>query len=319
MRHILGHKRWAVAGVVVLFCLLSYAYLFGSPTAFPTGEIFVVKKGDPAPVIAQKLAAARLIRHESLFPYVLRLFGSATTVQAGAYNFSKPQSSLLIAWRLGHGDYGIPPARITIFEGLTVREIADRVADALPEISAEEVRVAGKEYEGYLFPDTYIFPPGADADSVVQAMRTTFDAKIAPYAAEIRASGRRLSDIVIMASLLEREARTLETKRVISGILWRRLLIDMPLQVDAVFGYIFARPTYSPSYEDLKVDSPYNTYLYRGLPPGPICNPGLESIEAALHPTKTPYLYYLTDRDGVMRYAATYAGHQANQAKYLSR
>ena len=91
----------------------------------------------------------------------------------------------------------------------------------------------------------------------------------------------------------------------------------MPLQVDAVFGYINRRDTYSPTFDDLKIDSPYNTYLYKGLPPGPIANPGLDSLDAALHPTKTDYLYYLTGTDGQMHYATTYAGHQANQRKYL--
>jgi UPF0755 protein len=91
----------------------------------------------------------------------------------------------------------------------------------------------------------------------------------------------------------------------------------MPLQVDAVFGYINNRDTYSPSYADLKIDSPYNTYTHTGLPPGPICNPGLVSILAALHPTVTKYLYYLTDRNGVMHYATTFAEHQTNQEKYL--
>jgi UPF0755 protein len=91
----------------------------------------------------------------------------------------------------------------------------------------------------------------------------------------------------------------------------------MPLQVDAVFGYIYNRDTYSPSFTDLKVVSPYNTYTHKGLPPGPINNPGLDSLDAALHPTKTDYLYYLTDANGVMHYATTYAGHQANQRKYL--
>ena len=109
----------------------------------------------------------------------------------------------------------------------------------------------------------------------------------------------------------------LESKRVVAGILKNRLKLDMPLQVDAVFGYIFGRGTYSPSYADLAVDSPYNTYTHKGLPPGPISNPGLDSLEAAANPAKTDYLYYLTGKDGLMHYATTHAGHQANRKKYL--
>ncbi|MBI4133443.1 endolytic transglycosylase MltG, partial [Candidatus Uhrbacteria bacterium] len=124
---------------------------------------------------------------------------------------------------------------------------------------------------------------------------------------------------LILASYLEREVPEFEDRRIVAGILLRRMQLGMPLQVDAVFGYIFGRDTYPPSLEDLKVDSPYNTYTHTGLPPGPINNPGLESIEAVLNPTKTDYLYYLTDTDGFMHYATTYAGHQTNQRKYLQR
>jgi UPF0755 protein len=148
-------------------------------------------------------------------------------------------------------------------------------------------------------------------------MRDNFDAKLAPLVADVRASGRRLSDTVILASLVEKEARTSVNRRIVAGILLNRLRLGMPLQVDAVFGYIYGRDTYSPSFADLKVDSPYNTYMHPGLPPGPINNPGLDALLAVLHPTETAYLYYLTDRDGVMHYAKTYATHQANQAKYL--
>ena len=135
--------------------------------------------------------------------------------------------------------------------------------------------------------------------------------------ADIAASGHSFSDIIIMASLIEREARRSEDRRMVAGVLWNRIKKGMPLQVDAVFGYIYGRTTYSPSFDDLKIDSPYNTYKYAGLPAGPICNPGLDAIEAALHPAETKYLYYLTGRDGLMRYATTYALHKANIAKYL--
>ncbi|MEK7515582.1 MAG: endolytic transglycosylase MltG, partial [Patescibacteria group bacterium] len=157
----------------------------------------------------------------------------------------------------------------------------------------------------------------AIAESVVEAMRANFDVKITQLSAGIKASGRSIRDIVIMASLVEKEARTDANRRIVAGILWNRLKLGIPLQVDAVFGYIFNRDTYSPSFEDLKVDSPYNTYIHTGLPPGPISNPGLESLQAAISPAKTNYLYYLTGSDNLMHYATTYAEHVANQTKYL--
>jgi UPF0755 protein len=122
-----------------------------------------------------------------------------------------------------------------------------------------------------------------------------------------------------MASLVEEEARTLETRRTIAGILWKRLKLGMPLQVDAVFPYIIGKNTYELSIGDLALDSPYNTYKYAGLPPAPITNPGLDAMLAAVTPTDSPYLYYLSDRNGKMHYARTHDGHLANKAAYLGR
>lgn len=295
-----------------------YAWLFAPPHAFPSGKVVVVSRGEDVPTIAAHLSEAHIVAHPRVLSLLLRLLGTATKVQAGAYSFTVPQSALTVAYRLSAGTYGISPARVTLLEGMTVQEYAGRVAAALPEITAEEVIAAGKSYEGYLYPDTYIFPPGADAETVVTAARTAFSAHLNPLLPDIAASGHTLSDVVIMASLIEREARTSESRRMVAGILWNRIKANMPLQVDAVFGYIFNRSTYSPSYADLKVASPYNTYIHTGLPPGPISNPGLDAIDAAIHPTPSLYLYYLTGRDGQMHYAKTYAEHQANQRKYLS-
>lgn len=291
--------------------------MLAPPSDFPSGKVIVIKRGEGVADIAQVLAGEHLVAHPTVLHLILRSVGAENTVQAGAYRFSMPENVLRIAYRLSTGNYDIPVARITFIEGETVREYADRVAAALPGITAAEFRAAAKPYEGYLFPDTYTFPPGIDTDSVIVTMREHFTKKTAPLMNDIAASGHTLSDIVILASLVEREARTIESRRMIAGILWHRLALGMPLQVDAVFGYIFDRPTYSPSFADLKIDSPYNTYVHKGLPPGPIANPGLESIEAAVYPAQTAYLYYLTGRDGQMHYASTYSQHQANQRKYL--
>jgi UPF0755 protein len=148
-------------------------------------------------------------------------------------------------------------------------------------------------------------------------MQQEFNTKVEPLGPDIAASGHTLQEIIVMASIIEREARRDEDRKMVSGILWNRIGKDMPLQVDAVFGYIYSRQTYSPSFHDLAVDSPYNTYHNAGLPPGPICNPSLSSIEAALHPTPSKYLYYITGRDGLMHYATTYKQHSANVSVYL--
>ena len=276
-------------------------------------------RGASVPEVARQLANARIIAHPRLLRALLSMSGQSTRVQAGMYLFDAPESLFAVARRLVTGAYGLPPIRITFPEGETARDMAARVSAAFPGIPAPDFLSAAEPHEGYLFPDTYLFLPSSGAESIIKAMRANFDTKTAPLKDVIQTSGRSLSETVILASLVEKEARSSAVRHMVAGILSNRLKLGMPLQVDAVFGYIFKRDTYSPSPEDLKIDSPYNTYLHTGLPPGPINNPGLDSIDAALHPTKTDYLYYLTGTDNLMHYATTYAGHQANQQKYLQR
>lgn len=310
-------RSWAVAFALAVLIVAGYRIAFAPPANFPTNSIVSVARGASAPEVAAELATAHIIKHPQLLRIVLRLSGGSDRVRAGAYLFKAPENMFTVAYRLLAGEYGIPPVRITFPEGETVREVGDRIHEAFPEISSTDFFAAGRPYEGYLFPDTYLFLAWSDTATIVKTMRANFDTKTAPLAADIAASGHSFSDIIVMASLVEREARSVENKRIVAGILWKRIELGMPLQVDAVFGYIFGRDTYSPSLADLKVNSPYNTYTHKGLPPGPINNPGLETIDTVLHPTKTNYLYYLTGSDNLMHYAATYAGHQANRQKYL--
>ena len=311
------HTIWLFAFALAPFIVSGYSFLIAPPAIFPSGSRIVIERGTAVSDIAQELYDAHIVTHPSLLKVVLRMSGASSRVQAGTYLFSAPENIFTVAYRLASGVFGLPPVRLTFPEGETVLNMGAKVADAFPLIPAQEFVSAGKPYEGYLFPDTYLFPPDADTTSIIKAMRENFNAKIAPLVGDIDASGHSLSDIVIMASLLEKEVRTDVNRRIVAGILWNRLKRGMLLQVDAVFGYIYGRDTFSPSFADLKVDSPYNTYMHTGLPPGPINNPGLESIEAALHPTQTDYFYYLTGKDDLMHYATTYAGHLANRKKYL--
>lgn len=308
---------WAVAFALALLLVGGYQFLFAPPADFPSGSIASIARGSSAPLVAEQFAAVRLIKHPRLLLLVLRVSGASAMVQAGAYLFAKPESLFVVAYRIAVGAYGLPPVRLTFPEGTSVRQAAALVSGALPEVKAADFLRAAQSYEGYLFPDTYLFPPTADAASIVALLRANFDTKIATLSADIVAAGRPISDIVTLASLVEKEGRTTKSRRMIAGILLNRLNLGMPLQVDAVFGYINGRDTYSPSFADLEIDSPYNTYTHKGLPPGPICNPGMDALQAVLHPTKSGYLYYLTGKDDRMHYATTFAGHKANRIKYL--
>ena len=149
-------------------------------------------------------------------------------------------------------------------------------------------------------------------------MNNNFNEKIASTPS-IATSTFKLKDIIIMASLVELEARTTESRKIIAGILWKRLSLGMPLQVDSVFLYINGKNTYELTTMDLKIKSPYNTYLYKGLPRGPIGNPGLDALQSTVDPTKTKYLYFLSSHDGAMHYAKTFEEHKRNREKYLNR
>jgi UPF0755 protein len=314
-------RRYALTWATALVALVALAIAAYAAIAPPRSAVLpatvVVEEGELAPQIAGELADTGIVRHPGLLRLVWRISGTAGSIAAGAYRFERPSSLLTVAWRLTHGAYGIKPVAITFPEGFTARDMAERVHEALPHISIEDFISTGQPYEGYLFPDTYTLSPADTAASIVAAARATFEEKTAPMADDIVASGHTRMEIVTMASIIEREAARHDDRRMISGILWNRIERGIPLQVDAVFGYIYSRKTYSPSYDDLTIDSPYNTYKYAGLPPGPISNPSLDAIDAALHPAKTDYLFYLTGRDGVNRYSRTYQGHAANLESYL--
>lgn len=311
------HAPWVVSFVLAAAIVAAYQTTVAPPSDFIPGTLVHIVRGTSAPEIANELADARIIAHPALFRAFLRVTGQGENVQTGVYKFDTGQNLFTVAYRLVAGEYGIPPARITFIEGVTNREAAAQVAGALPDISIDGFLAAAEGQEGYLFPDTYFFQPGIEAETIVATMRANFEAKMDSLSGEYTSTEHTCAEIVTMASIIEKEARTIEDKHIVAGILWNRIKLGMPLQVDAVFGYIFNRSTYSPSPSDLQVKSPYNTYTHRGLPPGPIDNPGLDSLRAAIAPTKTSYLYYLTGNDGLMHYATTYVGHQANLRKYL--
>jgi UPF0755 protein len=171
----------------------------------------------------------------------------------------------------------------------------------------------GSSLEGYLFPDTYRVYKNAEAIDVIKKMLDNFGSKITErMRADIKEKQMTLHEIITLASILEKEEKTLEDKKMVSGIYYNRLKIGMALQADPTVNYITGKKNGGPSPEDLKIKNPYNTYKYRGLPPGPICNPGLDSIMAAIYPTKSGYLYFYNAPDGRLYLAKTLEEHNNN-------
>lgn len=307
--------------LILLFLILTLIFwvgFFGPPASFPIRETIEIGQGRTIAAVAQDLAARRIIKRPLVFRAVLALEPGPGLVVAGDYYFAEPSNVWETAARLARGDYGLAPIKVTFPEGASVREMALILEVALPDFDAAAFVVAALPREGYLFPDTYFFQPSVGAAEVVSRLGGNFQEKIKPFQPAVERSGRTLEQIIIMASLIEEEARLDEARRTIAGILWKRLDQGMPLQVDAIFPYIIGKNTFELDQTDLATTSPYNTYRLRGLPVGPITNPGLEAIAAALNPIETDYWYYLSDRAGNLHYAVDFDAHRANKVKYLT-
>jgi UPF0755 protein len=224
---------------------------------------------------------------------------------------------------------------ITIIEGWRAKEIANYLdekgivseVDFLQEIETSKwkndydflTNVSAKTVEGFLFPDTYRIFADATASDIVKKMLDTFDSKLtSQMRGDITSSGKNIFDVVILASIIEREVPNNDDKKIIADIFFKRIQAGIALQSDATVNYVTGQGRAQPTYKDLEVDSPYNTYKYRGLTPGPISNPGISSIEAVIYPTSNPYYYFLTTLDdGTVIYGRTYEEHLNNKARYL--
>ena len=310
-------KLFSILLFIIFFGFLLYALYLMPPVGFPTAALVKISEGQTLGAIATQLKEGRVIRSEVLFKAAIVLFGGDRSIIAGPYFFPRAQNVFVIAWRLTTADYEIESARVTIPEGANAREIADILEARLLGFNREAFFKIAQAKEGYLFPDTYFFLPGEEPGVIVKTLQNNFTKHVAGVNDEIEAFGKPLSDIIIMASLLEEEAPDLEDRRIIAGILWERIKQGMRLQVDAVFPYIIGKNSFQLTREDLQTESPYNTYTNKGLPPGPITNPGLDAILAAVTPTKTKYVYYLSDHDGNFHYSVTYEQHLQAKTKYL--
>lgn len=259
--------------------------------------------------LAQQLSEKNIISHPRLFSFTLKALSPVRTAQTGEYYFDKPQHELIVLLRILLGDRRLNVVSVTIPEGLTVVEIATLLERKIPDFDAGAFSVLAQPEEGYLFPDTYFFFPGDSPQKIVNTLKKNFHKKIGEVATTVEASTRTVSELVIMASLLEKEAANTADRRLIAGVLWNRIKKGMPLQVDAVFPYIIGKNTFTLTKADLLFESPYNTYLHKGLPIGPIANPGIDSLLSAMTPTQSAYLFYLSDHDGKLYFSETYKEH----------
>jgi UPF0755 protein len=281
-------------------------------------------------IVTDTLHARGLIRNKLIFRLVARVKGLDRSVKAGVYDLPRGATMTDLLDRLASGK--IASARFTAPEGLTIPEIAAQAARQLgvpaesvvaaardpAEVSALEL--PGSSLEGFLFPETYSLPLGANARDLVRAMSRSFKAAWRPeWDARLDTLGLSQLELLALASIVEGEARADEEREVIAGVYHNRLRIGMALQADPTVQYAILLATGSRKprlyTKDYRFPSPYNTYLHPGLPPGPVNSPGRRSIEASLYPAKVPYLYFVAMPDGRHRFAATYNEHLRNVAE----
>lgn len=298
-------------------------------------EDFLIVKGQSASQIGGKLHDEGLIRDPLAFKIYVQITGKADQIQAGEFRLSPSYPLSEIVEVLSEGPIEL---WVTVPEGLRREQVVERFIIGL-ELGQEDSRTFRREFliasegmEGFLFPDTYLFPRDVEVQVVVDTMRSVFERKTSGLKEEIENSDLSLNEIVTLASIIERETKTDEERPVVAGILLNRLDIGMALQADATVQYAVSSancgmqspnadckwwPT--PTRENLKINSPYNTYMNVGLPPGPIANPGLSSLSAVANPSETDYFYYLHDPSEQIHYARTLEEHNENVRRYLRR
>jgi len=287
-----------------------------------------VAQGASANAIGHQLEEQGVIADATLLAAYFRIWGGGDRIEAAEYDVPSHRTIAQVAAILEAG--GHPPfVWITFPEGFTASQMGQRLAAAgiVPAAAfAQAVRdrflvlggVATRGLEGYLFPDTYQIPRGAGADAVASIMTQQFQRELPAGAiAAARHLGYSLPQIVIVASMIEREAKVDRDRPLIASVIYNRLRLGMPLEIDATIEYALPQHKTELSFADLALDSPYNTYKHTGLPPTPISNPGKASLLAALHPASTPYLYYVYKGDGEHEFSTTLEQQQANERRYL--
>ncbi len=316
-------KRFLIAAIIlVTLAILAFAWwqngLLAANASNQSPKIFVIKQGEGVREIANNLKSQGLIKDPVVFFIYTRLNGIDKQIQAGDFRLNSSMNMVDVANSLTHGMLDI---WVTITEGLRADEIADLLKEKIPSYD-ESWRATLRANEGYLFPDTYLIPKDADVDLIITLMKNNFEEK---YNSVKNTKTTALTDTqtLIVASMVEREARYAQDRPMVASVIMNRLNIGMALQIDAAVQYALGYQNDAKSwwkkdltFEDLKINSPYNTYKISGLPPTAISNPGLSAIEAALAPSKTDYLYYYSDKQGHLHFATTIEGHNANIKKY---
>lgn len=324
------NKTILIAGGIVLAIVIGWLFasfmLFNAPQPkLEKVELFIIALKTNEPEVIDKLSKQGLIKNAWAFNLALTIKGKHNTIEPGGYYLSKGMNVWQIIERFSLG----PEMKwVVVPEGLRKEEIGEILAQTfgwsqqdIDDWNDKYTRAKYDYVEGVYFPDTYLIPTAEKNFEVVQRMINRFNEKFAPYFDKFAEKDIMWTTGLRLASVIQREAAGYEDMPLIAGILWNRLDKDMKLEVDATVQYARGKTEggwWTPiKLEDKEIDSPYNTYMYKGIPPHPIANPGLDAIEAVLNPEETDCLYYLHDNNRQIHCAKTYEEHKANIEEYL--
>lgn len=281
-----------------LFCLSLFLLMISCYFFWPGDKTTIsIVEGSSASQVANLLKEKNVIISSTWFKILVKLTQTDKKIQPGTYNFRKYMSSEEVLWKLVHSSY-INDVKVMIPEGWRMEQIAERLQSSGVTGAKEFLKIAKeKKLEGYLFPSTYFFKKDTQAEEIINIMKAEFDRRIKPlfngYQGDLSEK-----EILILASIVEREAIISSERPLIAAVYLNRLKKNMKLEADPTVQYALGHWKKNLSRKDLKIKSVYNTYEYPGLPPGPICNPGYDSVYAVLNPAKFDALYFVADRKG---------------------
>ncbi len=289
------------------------------PPLLKKAQLVEIPEGVNASEVAKLLEEKRVIKKAKWFLFWTKKYNNQKKIKAGIYEFSGRTPLKKVILKLVKGEVTL--VKLSIPEGYTIREIGAVIEKKNLAKKEDFIKYANeKKLEGFLFPDTYFFPHKVSVEAIASTMLTRFkDVFEDVYGENITDKNfTKVKEIITVASILEKEAKSKNEREIIAGIIYKRLQRNIPIQSCATVIYLLEKPKARLSYKDLKIKSEYNTYLHRGLPPGPISNPGKVSIQAAIKPRKTDYLFFVSKGNGNNHFSKTYPEHQQAINLYLT-
>ncbi|MFH1826303.1 MAG: endolytic transglycosylase MltG [bacterium] len=328
-----------IAVGLIVVCLVVFSVsLFQSANPFDhTQQRIIIPKGASTATVQRILEEEGILKTYSSFSFSARVLWLATSIQAGEYLFSPSESLWQILLKLKKGEVlQAEQVRVTFPEGTSIYKMGEilkkrnvAIAESFQSLVdrgiSEELRekhwgifkyIPSESLEGYLYPDTYHFVAGVSRDQLVEIMLQRFEEMVVPFWVNAKNDTKMsLHEVLTLASIIEKEAQKPKERPIISSVFHNRLKVWMPLAADPTIKYALERPTKKVYHDQLEIDSLYNTYKRYGLPPGPICNPGIDSIKAAIYPAKTNYFFFVANKDGSHIFTRNWQEHQKARSK----